>query len=111
MDQRLQQAIDFANYAKTLANQKKLALQNFKDNCIFYFNAGKFILSQEFISFVSLIKDEDIVLDANNIPVTIEDSDNFRQLVTEAYQKALFEYNEQYHSLTKQKNVQGLIDE
>jgi hypothetical protein len=51
MDDKLKNALDFANYAHVLHNQKKLIKQKFIDNCVYYYNAGKFSITQDLIVY------------------------------------------------------------
>ena len=51
MDKRLQQALDFSQYMTTLNNQKRLLLEKFYENCILYYNGGKFTVTPELISY------------------------------------------------------------
>ena len=41
MDERLEKALDFANYMTTLNNQKRVAKENFMKIMSYYFNGGQ----------------------------------------------------------------------
>ena len=112
MDEKLKKALDFANYNHTLFNQKKIIYQDFLDNCVIYYNAGKFSVDKNLIVYVSSYnKKELLLLDDNNIPIKIEDSKVFHKLIKGTYEKQLKIYYEKYEKLVANKTVQGLIDE
>lgn len=112
MDKKLSNALDFANYAHTLHKQKNLAKQKFLDECIVYFNAGKFTVTQDLITSCKVCKSKAIILlDDNCIPVEIENVNKFTKLIEQTYLKAISEYFDEYQRLGSYKDVQGLLDE
>lgn len=111
MDQRLADALDFANYSQTLFNQKKLTYQKFVDSCIYYYNAGKFTINKELICYCNNLTNSAIILDDNNLPIKISDIKKFTKQITIQYNSALDLYHQEYEKIISQKNVEGIIDE
>jgi len=110
MDNRLSSALEFANYSHALFNQKKIAYQKFLDSCVHYHNAGKFTITQEFITSCESQEKSAIILDDNNIPVHIENTTNFCKSIKEKYNNALSKYYTEYQKITASKTVQGIVD-
>jgi len=113
MDDKLKNALEFANYANTLFNQKKLIHQNFLDACVYYYDAGKFSIDQQLISYCKncLTSKNNILLDDNSIPIKISNPKQFIKNITDIYNSNIEDYYNEYQNLIKQKSVQGLIDE
>ena len=112
MDDKLKNALDFANYAHVLHNQKKLIKQKFIDNCVHYYNAGKFSITQDLIVYCLTYKQKTcILLDDNNIPIKIDNLKEFTDAISQIYDKAKEQYFEEYKKLTSNKSVKGLLDE
>lgn len=110
MDKRLLDAVEFANYSRTLYNQKKLAKQKFLDACIFYYNAGKFQVDINLITYCIDLKNDSILLDSNQNPIKIEDAKNFLENIKNLYHTALQQYYDEYTEITSSKTVQGIVN-
>ena len=52
MDDKLKLALDFSNYMITLDNQKRVLQEKYEQDLIYYFNAGRFTVTQGLVSFV-----------------------------------------------------------
>jgi len=113
MDNKLEKALDFANYAHTLHNQKKLIKQKFKDDCVYYYNAGKFTINDKLISLCILYKEDTnvILLDDNEIPIQVKNMGSFTNTIIKQYENAKESYYKEYSQLTSHKSVEGLINE
>lgn len=115
MDERLSNALEFANYSHTLFNQKKLAHQKFIDSCVHYHNAGKFTITQELVavclSHVSVSRHSFVLLDDNNVPIQVTDPGQFLKTIQEKYSNALADYYTEYQKIIAAKKVQGIVDD
>jgi len=112
MDDKLKNALDFANYAHVLHNQKKLIKQKFLDNCVYYHNAGKFTITPDLLVYCLSYKQKTcILLDDNNIPIKITNLKDFTDTISTKYNQAKEQYYEEYTKLTANKSVKGLLDE
>lgn len=114
MDEKLQKALEFSNYTVTLNNQKRILQEKYAEDLVFYYNNGKFTVSQTFFSFVSSLVSMDVaqsvIIDDNNTPVSIDNTTDFFEQVKQTYITASNRYLNDYKELTQKRNVQGLVD-
>lgn len=113
MDEKLEKAIQTANYMATLTNQRKLALEEFNQSLIYYFGGASFTVTRELISFVKALVDTGnefgIVLDDNSIPVKIDDIKEFYNNLFAVYSEASLLYLNKYNEIKKKRRVQDLV--
>jgi hypothetical protein len=115
MDQKLAEALDFSNFMITLNNQKRVLLEKFKTDTIFYQNGATFTVSKELITFLKTLIDtgntNDVVLvDDNDLPVLIEDLSEFFSNVLNKYFSAANSYYTEYQKLKNKRSTEALID-
>lgn len=114
MDERLEKAIQTANYMATLNTQKKLAYEEFLQNLIYYHNGASFTVSQNLISFIKTLielKSTDaVILDDNKIPVHIENLQNFLDSLLDLYTKTANSYFVSYNELKKKRRIEDLVN-
>ena len=114
MDDRLSKALEFSNFLETQNNQKRIFLAQYKEDLIFYTNGHKISVDRSLISFckscVLSSETSTWILDDNNIPVYIDNLENFTNTVYKVYTDACKKYLDAYQSIKTQKSVQGLVD-
>ena len=114
MDQRIEKALEFANYRATLANQIQRLKEQCEANLNFAFNGGLFKIDQTLISFISSFvsagKESMVVLDSNQTPVEIEDLTSFHDTITSRWFESVNEYNRQYQELANKRKVSKLVE-
>jgi hypothetical protein len=115
MDERIEKAFETANYMATLSNQRRIILEEFNQQLIYYINGAVFKIDSTLISYIKTVLDlghtTDIVfVDSNNSPVQIQDVQEFFDTVTEQYFLALNSYSNKYTEIKKQRRIQGLIE-
>ena len=111
MDTRLEQALDFSQYMTTLNNQKRLLLEKFYENCILYYNGGKFTITPELISYCeTFIYSDEIIIDDNKLPIQIKIKD-FKKQIKERYDLAKQEYFDGYNKLKIKRSVEKFLYE
>jgi hypothetical protein len=115
VDERLKKALDISNYMVTLNNQKRLLTEKFYEDLIYFDSGSQFIVTQNLITFVKLLIDsgytEDVVLiDDNDIPVKINNLENFYQNILDVYFKSANSYINEYEKIRKSRTVEKLID-
>lgn len=114
MEERLQKALEFANYRQTLNNQlQKLKIRS-EGNLIFAKNGGSFTISKELIGFLdylerSGVKDA-VLLDDNNTPVSITDISEFLKDITKRYFEVTADYLKEYQEIRKARSVKSILD-
>jgi len=115
MDERLEKALEFSNYMVTLNNQKRVLKEQYRENIVYYFNGGQFTITKDLLTFVNMLVErdiaEDIVLvDDNEIPVLIEDAENFLTDILDNYFTAANRYYSDYKQLLTKRSVNKLVD-
>ena len=114
MDERLSKALDISNYMITLNNQKRLLKEQYAENLIYYYNGGQFSVTQQLISFCqSLVQkeqDETILIDDNNIPIQVNDLEDFTNSVISQYFEASNKYFTEYNKLKTNRSVERIMD-
>ena len=115
MDERIEKAFETANYMATLSNQRRIILEEFNQQLIYYINGAVFKIDSNLITYIKTVLDlghttDIIFVDSNNSPVQIQDVQNFFDNVTDQYFLALNTYSNKYSEIKKQRRVQGLID-
>ena len=113
-DERLEKALEFANYRQTLFNQKKILQDNCEAQLSYAYNGGTFKIDQTLIAFINSFlaegKEEMVVLDANKTPIKITDLKQFQDDVTSKYFEVTNEFHKQYEELQKSRKVEKLVD-
>jgi hypothetical protein len=113
MDERLKKALDYSNYMITLSNQKRILLEQYNNDLIYYFNSGQFTVSQQLVSFcqslLSLKQTETVLVDDNGLPVEIENLEDFTKNILNVYFKASNRYLTEYTKLKKNRTVEGIV--
>lgn len=114
MDERLEQALEFSNYMVTLNNQKRVLREKYYESLIYYFNGGQFSVTKELISFcqslIALDQTSTYLVDDNDIPVEIEDLQDFTGNVLNVYWTATNTYHVEYQKIRKNRSVAGLVE-
>ena len=113
MEERLQKALEFANYRQTLNNQLHKVRVRAEGLLMFAKNGGNFSVNQELICFLDYLVRTGItetnILDSNNIPVQIDDVEKFLKEVTQRYFEVTNDYLAEYQSIRKMRNVKSII--
>jgi|TARA_R110002124_G_scaffold85363_1_gene221451 hypothetical protein len=114
MDERLAKALEFSNFLETQNNQKRIFLAQYKENLVHYAHGHKFTVTQELINFVHVLSKVSpvgaIVLDDNNIPLSIPDISEFMKEIVIVYLFASRKYATDYATIKQNRSVQGLVD-
>lgn len=114
MEERLAQALDFANYRQTLNNQLHKVKVRATGMLTFAKNGGTFTINRELICFLDYALRNgyhDIaILDDNNTPVQISDVTSFLKEITERYFGITNDYLKEYQEIKKSRNVKSILD-
>jgi hypothetical protein len=114
MDERLEKALEFANYRQTLNNQLHKTKVRVESLLIFAKNGGEFKINQELICFLDYLvrqdMNESVVLDSKNMPIHIDDIKSFLSEVTSRYFEVTNDYLQEYHTIKKARNVKSILD-
>jgi hypothetical protein len=114
MDERTEKAFAVANYMATLSNQRRIILEEFNQQLIYYANGGTFKISPELITFTKAILDighnTDVqFIDQNNFPVLIHDVQGFYDIIVEIYFQSVNEYAAKFAEIKKKRKVEDIV--
>lgn len=114
MDDKLEQALAFANYRQTLNNQlQKLQIRS-TGMLIYAKNGGSFTINRELICFLDFCVRNDTadatLLDDNGTPIHITDINAFLTEVSERYFSVTSDYLKEYQAIRKSRNVKSILD-
>jgi hypothetical protein len=114
MEERLEQALSFANYRQTLNNQLQKLKTRAEGMLIFAKNGGSFTINRELICFLDYLvrsnKTNATLLDDNNAPVLIVDVLEFQKEITNRYFEVTNDYLKEYQEIRKSRNVKSVLD-
>tara|TARA_B100001287_G_C22681126_1_gene530457 strand:+ start:2114 stop:2461 length:348 start_codon:yes stop_codon:yes gene_type:complete len=114
MDERLEKALDFANYRITLGNQKRTLKQRTQVLQTVHYEKGVFFADASTISFVKTLidcdKDSSVIVDTKENPIAINDLKDFLETLLSAYTEAMNEYKIQSDKIKKARNIKALMD-
>ena len=115
MDERLKQALDFANYRQTFAIQRKLLKETVNSELTYGYGGGIFKIDRGLLNFVQMLLDQDRLtnvplIDLNDNPILIDDLEKFKNEIFDRYFSATYKYLEVYNQLKKSRSVEKLVD-
>ena len=112
--ERLEKALDFSNTMKTFnLNNNNLKVKT--QNLLSYSTAGgSFIVDQSLISFMNFVvssgKTEITLLDKNDIPVRIEDTEKFLDETSSLYFEVVNDYYNEYQKLRSSRKIEKVLE-
>lgn len=114
MDERLSKALEFANYSVTLNNQRRSLKEKLLADVVHYSNGGCFTVTKELINFVKTLVDTGneqnvIMIDDNDVPIQIENLEDFLDTILNIYFTATNEYYTNYKLLRINRSVEGIV--
>lgn len=112
--ERLAKALDFSNTMQTF-NLAKNNLKVKTQNLLSYStNGGTFRVSQELIGFMQFVvqnkKTNTVILDKNDIPIQIEDTEKFLEDISSLYFEAVNDYYNDYQKLRSSRKIEKVLE-
>ena len=112
--ERLEKALDFSNTMKTF-NLNKNNLKVKTQNLLSYSTSGgSFTVNQSLISFMNFVvssgKTEISLLDKNDIPVRIEDTEKFLDEISSLYFEVINDYYNEYQKLRSSRKIEKVLE-
>jgi hypothetical protein len=114
MDDRLEKALAFSQYRKTIEN-RKIALQRRFETMIQVPHAnGMFVADQLTMTFVSMLVAQEhtsaVLIDMKSTPIDVPDLAELKTALSNAYFAATNEYAVEIRKLSKARNVKKAMD-
>jgi hypothetical protein len=114
MDKRLEQALDFSNFRMILLTRQENLKVLMNNKLMLNYGGGLFKVDKELISFIGIIllnENKNVILiDTNDIPILIEDLEDFAKKASAQYEKALDQYYKSYQKLNEAREIRKVID-
>jgi len=114
MDDRLEKALEFANYRMTVDVQKKNLAARVETLQTVHITGGSFKADSATIAFVKTMLDlgnETLILtDLKGNPVEIQDTQEFLDSLTSAYNNAMSEHLVESQKIKKARNIKTIMD-
>ena len=111
---RLEKALEFSNTMKTFnlnKNNLKVKTQNLLSHST---SGGSFTVDQSLISFMNFVvssgKTEITLLDKNDIPVYIEDTEKFLDDISSLYFEVVNDYYNEYQKLKSSRKIEKVLE-
>jgi len=114
MDERLEKALEFANYRITLSTQKRNVRNRMQILQTVHYSNGSFLANPETIGFVKALIDSNkksaVIVDQKENPIEVKDLQDFLDTLIESYTEASNEYKVQIDKINKSRNIKKLMD-
>ena len=114
MDKRLEKALDYSNFRMILSTRQKNLKVLMNNRLNLSYQGGLFKVDKELISFAHLLQgegyDKFVFIDSNDIPILVEDLEDFGKKAVRLYGKALLQYYESYTKLNEAREIRKVID-
>jgi hypothetical protein len=114
MEERLEKALAFSEYRKTIDNRKKALRRRYKNMLSVHYANGQFVADQATIAFVGALANSDyksaVILDVKENAIEITDILEFRDSLLESYFQATNEYSVEMARLAKARNIKKAMD-
>lgn len=113
--ENLEKAYNYSNYSRTINNQINLLKLKVKKQLRFSINGGMFEITPEFLIHVKSYAEQGIYravfLDINDIPIKIEDLEEFYQEILTKERNVLNEYYEEFEKIRMVRKLTDLLDD
>jgi len=114
MNERLEKALEFANYRQTLNTQLHKSKIKTDGLLILAKNGGTFYINQELICFLDYLNRTGIskatIFDRNKLPVEISDIPSFLKEVTTRYFEVSNDFLKEYQIIKKARNIKSIME-
>lgn len=100
MDEKLLNALEVGKLLDTVNRHKKILYNQYIEDSTIYYNGGRFIADAKLISFIAG-SDPKLILDQDNIPIEINDTEDFVTKIISQYQTAIAKYHSRYTEISK----------
>ena len=114
MEERIEKAFAVANFMATLSTQRRIILEEFNQQLVFYSNGGTFRVSPELITFTKLVIDMGHTtnvpfIDVNNLPIVIPDVQDFLDNIVGIYFEKVNSYADAYAKIKSKRKIEDIV--
>jgi hypothetical protein len=114
MNDKLEKALEFSNYKRTLAIKRQTIKEKLESRLIYGFAGGIFRIDQSLMNFVQMLIDQDRktgvpIIDSNGNPILIADLIKFREEIFDRYFQGTLEYFQEFENIKKSRSVGKLV--
>jgi len=115
MNEKIQSALEFADYHKSLTVQRQYLKEKLDSDLTFGYNGGIFKIDQSLINFTKFLIDSDRIenvpiLDANKNPTIIKNIVEFHSTILDRYFSSTYSYIDKAEELKKARSVKDLSE-
>lgn len=114
MDERLEKALAFGKYTRTITNQKQNLKNRLYQMQIVHYKGGVFIANHETIAFVKSIVDlghtEFTILDSKENSIPVMDIKALLNVLVQKYEEAVREYDTELQKLKKSRSISAIME-
>ena len=114
MDKRLEQALDFANFRLILSTRQENLKILMNNKLMLTYGGGLFKVDKELICFLQILANAGetsfVFIDSNDIPILIEDLEDFGSKAIEKYTNAVWQYYNSYQKLSEAREIRKVVD-
>lgn len=113
MDERLEKALEHANYRASIEHQRKNYEIRYRAALLHSVDGGTFIVSMELINFVDVLRRDEhedaILIDSKGKPIMVADLQKFLDDIKTIYFEASNQYYVDFEALRKARNVKTAV--
>ena len=114
MDDRLEKALEHANYKSTIEIQRKNLELRYQNALLYSVDGGTFSANMELINFVDFLirngQEDAVIIDAKNKPIMVNDLVEFLAELSSVYFEASNQYFMEFEKLRKARSVKLALD-
>ena len=112
MDKRLSKALEYADYVKAFKNKKRIIEQKYQKDLMLYYKGHAFKTTLELITFALNQGEPYWLVDANGVPLYIDEVLDFYTQLKNTHKRATTSYGIEYEKMLKSKrSVEGLLND
>lgn len=115
MNEKIQEALEFADYHKSLTVQRQYLKEKLDADLTFGYSGGIFKIDQSLINFTKFLIDSDRIkdvplIDSNKNPILIKDLVEFQKIILDKYFSATLFYIDKVEELKKARSSKDIIN-
>ena len=114
MTENLEKSFELASSLMAISNQKRILFEEYDQSLLYFYNGGTFKIDKDLISFLNVLKSYNnhscVLIDANKLPIEIEDISTFLTTILDQYIRCSNHYLAEYQKIKNNKNLESILD-